>query len=79
MIQGRSSSLSDDGPANAIARWENEGGATRALPDPLSRRTQQDLLEQENARAVYMTDLDVEGALHLFHSYPWAIPSNIVE
>ena len=67
-----------DGTANAIARWENEGGALSAPALP-SSQAQTDLLESNDDQAAYMTGLDVEGALRPFHSYPWAVPSSVIE
>ena len=79
MKQTLFSSLIDDGSARAIAGWENEGGATAPLPSELSTQMQQDLLELEISRAILTTGFDDEGAFRPFHSFPWAIPSTVVE
>ena len=79
MTPARSASPADDGSVRAIARWENEGGATLALPDGLSTHIRQDLFERETFEAAYTAGLDAEGALRSFHSYPWAIRPTIVE
>lgn len=67
-----------DGIANAVARWENEGGAVSA-PALHFSRTQTDVLERNDDQAAYMVGLDDEGALRPFHSYPWAAPSSVNE
>lgn len=79
MTQTRSSFFPDDVPAGAIARWDNEGGFIPDCLERLSLQMQRDLLELSVNRAAYMAGLDDEGALRPFHSFPWAIPSNIVE
>jgi hypothetical protein len=76
MISARSASAAEEGSARAIARWENEGGATLALPDWLSTRIRQDLFERETVQAAYTAGPDAEGALRSIHSYPRPIRSH---
>ena len=79
MTRAAARSPSDDGPLTAIARWENEGGAPFVPPAGLAVEIRRDLIEREKSQAAHTADLDAEGALRSFHSYPWAIPSTIVE
>jgi hypothetical protein len=76
MISARSASAAEEGSARAIARWENEGGATLALRDGLSTRTRQDLFEREIVQAVYTAGPDAERALRSFQSYPRPVRSH---